>query len=387
MSESQSLSKISLLSERFDIIQFVEKACGPAVSMTSFPGLFDLELASKKASLVILDVSLFLSDDFAKLQRIEVFSERIVLIIPADLPSAVVSYAEKSFKFFIPYPVSMEVFRASMVRFCNYMNHKDPEDIQLLARNEAVPKSFFGYFCGTSDKILDVRRKLLKVSCSKRPVLLLGETGTGKNTAARVIHALSENKGKKLVRLPLSTVVDTLAGSVFFGHAKGAFTSAECDSKGVFERASETTLFLDELGSASLDVQKMLLSVLDTGYFKKVGSEIEQHTNARLILATNADIYRMMKGGTFRDDLFYRICDNIISIPPIRERKEDIHYMVDVYIQKKNFTITKSALEKLENYSWPGNIRELHKCLGDAMENNPSHVITEKDLALAFLDY
>ena len=374
------------MSERFDIIHFAEKACGPAVSMNVFPDLFDLELAAKKASLVIVDMSLFVHDDNSILQRIEVFSHHIVLIVPADIPSALIHYAEKHFAYFIPYPVSMDVFRVNIVRFHNFMNNKAPEDIQLLAKNEAVPKSFFGYFCGTSDKILDVRRKLLKASCSKRPVLLLGETGTGKNTAARVIHALSENKGKKLIRLPLSTVVDTLAGSMFFGHAKGAFTSADNECKGVFERASDTTLFLDELGSASLDVQKMLLSVLDTGYFKKVGSELEQRTNARLILATNADIYKMMEAGTFRDDLFYRICDNIISIPPIRDRKEDIRSMVDNYIQKKNFTISKSALEKIENYRWPGNIRELHKCLGHAMDNNPSHVISEKDLALAFFN-
>ena len=330
----------------------------------------------------MLDCSLLMNGSFSFFSRLQRFEERIVLILPVGLPEDIALFAEEHFTYIIPFPVSIEIFRTSVVRFQNLINHKAPEDIQLLADNQIVPQSFFGYFCGISEKILGVRRKLLKVSCSKKPVLLLGETGTGKNTAARVIHALSENKGKKLVRLPLSTVVDTLAGSTFFGHAKGSFTSADSDCKGVFEKANGTTLFLDELGTASLEVQAMLLSVLDTGVFKMVGTDIEKKTNARLILATNANLEKMLNEGSFRSDLYFRICDNIIKIPPIRDRKEDLFYMVDNYIKKRGFSISKIAMERLENYSWPGNIRELHKCLSNAMDNNPSYKISEKDLDL-----
>lgn len=345
-----------------------------------FSDLFDMERALEGNSLIILDCSLLLDDGLSFFSHIEKFSEHILFILSPCLPASIIYYVETHFIYVMPFPVSIEFFRTNIVRVQNLINHKAPADIQLFADNEIIPKTFFGYFCGTSEKILGVRRKLLKVSCTRNPVLLLGETGTGKNTAARVIHALSENKGKKLIRFPLSTVVDTLAGSMLFGHAKGSFTSADCDCKGVFETANGTTLFLDELGTASLEVQAMLLSVLDTGFYKKMGSETEQRTNIRLILATNADIDKMMNEGTFRRDLYFRICDNIIRIPPIRERKEDICYMVDNYIQKRGFTITKSALERLESYSWPGNIRELHKCLSRAMDHNPSMVISEKDI-------
>ena len=143
----------------------------------------------------------------------------------------------------------------------------------------------------------------------------------------------------------------------------------------MFEAADGGTLFLDELGVASLDVQAMLLTVLETGNFKKVGTQKEQHVDVRLIFATNADITRMLRDGSFRSDLYFRICDNIIKLPPLRERKEDIWEMVESYIVKEDFMIKEDALERLENYSWPGNIRELHKCLRRAMVRSKDHVI------------
>ena len=199
--------------------------------------------------------------------------------------------------------------------------------------------------------------------------------GTGKTTAAKIIHSHSQTKDKKMVSYSLSTVVESLAESTFFGHVKGSYTNAENERIGLFEAADGGTLFLDELGVASLDVQAMLLTVLETGNFKKVGTQKEQHVDVRLIFATNADITRMLRDGSFRSDLYFRICDNIIKLPPLRERKEDIWEMVESYIVKEDFMIKEDALERLENYSWPGNIRELHKCLRRAMVRSKDHVI------------
>ena len=380
MSGVRSFSKISLLSERSDVIKFVKNACEPAVPISVIETFDDFWAAVTGDSLVIIDASFFAGNGNAFLNPVKMICSKIICLLPIDIPQFIASNVEQHFCYSIPFPISIEKFRLMVIRYQNLINNKPISDIPLLAEGDVVPESFFGYFCGCSELIRGVRKRLLEVSTNKAPVLLLGETGTGKNTAANVIHSLSDNKQKKLISLPLSTVVDSLAGSTFFGHTKGSFTSADCDCRGVFEAANGSTLFLDQLGTASLDIQAMLLTVLETGNFKKVGDEEEQHCDVRLIFATNADLSRMLKEGTFRSDLYFRICDNIIRIPPIRERREDIHAMVENFIKKDCFSITRQALECLENYSWPGNIRELHKCLLRAMSNNPSHVIAEKDL-------
>ena len=178
-----------------------------------------------------------------------------------------------------------------------------------------------------------------------------------------------------MVSYSLSTVVESLAESTFFGHVKGSYTNASIETIGLFEAANGSTVFFDELGLASLAVQAMLLTVLETGNFKKVGSQKEQHVDVRVIFATNADLTQMLREGTFRTDLYWRICDNIIKLPSLRERKEDICDMVESYISKEDYTIKDEAIEKLENYSWPGNIRQLHKCLRRAMSHAKDHVI------------
>ena len=263
--------------------------------------------------------------------------------------------------------MSVDNFRTSFLHIHNQLFHQIKKDTLPFQENENVPDSVSGYFCGSSSKIKNVRKQIIEAACTREPVLLLGETGTGKTTAADLIHALSDTKGKKMVSYSLSTVVESLAESTFFGHVKGSYTSAENERIGLFEEADGSTLFLDELGVASLDVQAMLLTVLDTGNFKKVGTQKEQHVDVRLIFATNADLTRMLREGSFRFDLYFRISDNIINLPPLRERKEDIWDMVESFIAKEDFLIKEDALEKLENYSWPGNIRQLHKCLRRAM--------------------
>ena len=216
---------------------------------------------------------------------------------------------------------------------------------------------------------------------------MLGETGTGKTTAAELIHALSVSKNKKMISYSLSTVVESLAESTFFGHVKGSYTNAENERIGLFEAADGSTLFLDELGVASLEVQAMLLTVLDTGNFKKVGTQKEQHVDVRMLFATNADLTRMLRNGSFRSDLYFRICDNIIKLPPLRERKEDILDIVKSYISKENYRIKQEALKRLENYSWPGNIRELHKCLRRAMNHSRDGIIGSEQIDFGDLNF
>ena len=369
----QSFNKILLLSERRDVVNFCEAACGPAISLTVNTEF--TKIPPIAFELLIFDASLIIGKANSFYRCLELFSDRIACLLPFDAPFSLRNYVEHKFKFIIHYPMSVDNFRTSFLHIHNQLFHQIKKDTLPFQENENVRDSVSGYFCGSSSKIKNVRKQIIEAACTREPVLLLGETGTGKTTAAKIIHSHSQTKDKKMVSYSLSTVVESLAESTFFGHVKGSYTNAENERIGLFEAADGGTLFLDELGVASLDVQAMLLTVLETGNFKKVGTQKEQHVDVRLIFATNADITRMLRDGSFRSDLYFRICDNIIKLPPLRERKEDIWEMVESYIVKEDFMIKEDALERLENYSWPGNIRELHKCLRRAMVRSKDHVI------------
>ena len=361
------------MSERRDIINFFEAACAATISLivqTEFTKILPVSY-----ELLIFDASLIAGKATSFYRCLELFSDKLVCLLPLDISSGLRDYVEDNFNYIIPYPISINNFRESFVFIQNkLMQSRKCENCSLL-ENETIPDSVSGYFCGASSKIKTVRKKILGAACTRDPVLLLGETGTGKTTAAGLIHALSDTKGRRMVSYSLSTVVESLAESTFFGHVKGSYTNAEKERIGLFEEADGSTLFLDELGVASLEVQAMLLTVLDTGNFKKIGTQKEQHVDVRMIFATNANLDRMLREGSFRSDLFFRISDNIIKLPPLRERKEDICDMVESYISKEGFLINDEAVTKLVNYSWPGNIRQLHKCLRRAMCHTRGQVI------------
>lgn len=369
----QGLSRILLLSERSDIINYFKVACGSKIALSV--GTEFTEIPSISFELLIFDTSLIIKKTNALYRCLEFFSDRLVCLLPIDTPYGIRKYVESRFKFIIPFPVTVETFRENLLSMQNQLQQRlKTADLSLL-ENENIPDTVLGYFCGSSSIIKSVRKKILSVADTNEPVLLLGETGTGKTTAGALIHGLSERGEKKMVSYSLSTVVESLAESTFFGHVKGSYTNALIETIGLFEAANGSTVFFDELGLASLAVQAMLLTVLETGNFKKVGSQKEQHVDVRVIFATNADLTQMLREGTFRTDLYWRICDNIIKLPSLRERKEDICDMVESYISKEDYTIKDEAIEKLENYSWPGNIRQLHKCLRRAMSRAKDHVI------------
>ena len=333
------------------------------------------ELSYSETSLLLIDASLFIDFELEILKYVEKCASFSICVLPPDIPFQVMDYAEQTFKYRISIPISSDYFNTFCKKTKNdLINSRKNYDSKTLEQ-QVIPDSFSGYFCGNSMTIKKVRRQILRAAHSEEPVLILGETGTGKTTAANVIHTLSRRKGKKMVSVSLSTIVETLAESAFFGHRRGSYTNADYECRGYFEQAHESTLFLDELGVASLSVQAMLLTVLDTGIYKKVGDDNEQHADVRMIFATNADLEQMLRDGLFRHDLYFRIYDNLIKIPPLRAHKEDIREMVKHYLDP-NTKITEEALALLEEYSWPGNIRELHKCLHRALMNCSNRTIT-----------
>ncbi|RYZ91186.1 MAG: nitrogen fixation protein NifA [Proteobacteria bacterium] len=205
-----------------------------------------------------------------------------------------------------------------------------------------------------------------KIKAADSTVMVQGENGTGKELIARSIHYNSHRKDKPFVIQNCSAFNDNLLESELFGHVKGSFTGALRDKKGLFEMADKGTFFLDEIGDTSPQMQVKLLRVLQEGTFMPVGATEGRKVDVRIIAATNRNLKEMVETGTFREDLYYRLNVINIRVPPLRERKEDIPYLVDFFLVKLSEsaggakrTITKRALEKLYDYAWPGNVREL----------------------------
>lgn len=197
-------------------------------------------------------------------------------------------------------------------------------------------------------------------------VLILGENGTGKSLLAERIHQLSTRHHEPLISVNMAAIPENLFESELFGHQKGAFTDAKQHRVGRFQLADQGSLFFDEIGSLPLNLQPKLLRVLETGHYEILGSSQTQQTNVRLISATNANLTQLVTDGAFRQDLLYRLNTLVITIPPLRERLADIRLLADNFIakfsqkyHKGHLTLTNSALTKLTQHNWPGNIREL----------------------------
>lgn len=219
---------------------------------------------------------------------------------------------------------------------------------------------------GKSKKMQEIYHLLTKVSTSEATILIQGENGTGKEMVAKAIHFNSPRKDAVFMAVNCSAFNDNLLDSELFGHVKGAFTGAIKDKKGVFEVANGGTLFLDEIGDMSLSMQVKLLRVLQEGTFLPVGATQPKKVNVRVLAATNRPLKEMIQKGEFREDLYYRINVINVNIPPLRERKEDIPLLMDVFLEKKcaemGYSLKqwgKKTLEKMMDHAWPGNVREL----------------------------
>jgi PAS domain S-box-containing protein len=231
-----------------------------------------------------------------------------------------------------------------------------------------------GEIVGRSEAIRKVLSKAEQVAKTDSTVLILGETGTGKELLARAIHDLSNRKGRPMVKVNCAALPSTLIESELFGREKGAYTGALTKQTGRFEIADGSTIFLDEISELSLDLQAKLLRVLQEGQFERLGDPKTIEVDVRVIAATNRDIAGAIEKGTFRDDLYYRLNVFPVSIPPLRERREDIPTLVWHFVPelsermgKRIESIPKKTMEALQNYPWPGNVRELRNVIENAM--------------------
>ncbi|GAB6281894.1 MAG: hypothetical protein STSR0008_06370 [Ignavibacterium sp.] len=246
-------------------------------------------------------------------------------------------------------------------------------------------KNFYGIVYH-SKKMQSVIQLIEKVAPSDETILILGETGTGKELVARALHSLSKRKDEKFITVNCGALTETILESELFGHIKGAFTGAIADKIGRFEAANNGTIFLDEIGETSENFQLKLLRVLQTGTFEKVGSSQTIKTNVRVIAATNKDLIKLVKEKKFREDLYYRLNVIKIELPTLRERKEDISVIANYFIKQSTspqLKISQTALEVIENYEWKGNVRELESAIKRAIifaNSSQRNIILVNDL-------
>jgi DNA-binding NtrC family response regulator len=268
------------------------------------------------------------------------------------------------------------------------------KQISLAEENENLKKKVVSLenvedLIGKSEPMIKVLKDIESVAQSNSSVVITGESGTGKELVARAIHSNSTRKFFPLVSVHCGALSESLLESELFGHEKGAFTGAMYNRKGRFEMADNGTIFLDEIATISTKMQIDLLRVLETKKFVRVGGNKEISSDFRVICATNRDLKGMVEKGTFREDLFYRLNVVNIFVPPLRERLEDIPLLVDYFIKKyctsmnrQPVSIDAAALNRLEEFNFPGNVRELENMIERAIVVGNGKKISLKDLPL-----
>ena len=241
---------------------------------------------------------------------------------------------------------------------------------------------------GRSAPMLEVYKQIARAADSSVPVLIQGESGTGKELVARAIHAYGRRASRPFVAVNCGAIAETLLDSELFGHTRGSFTGAVADRRGLFEQASDGTMFLDEIGETSSALQVKLLRVLEESEVRPVGAARVVNVAARIVAASNVDLEREVAAGRFRQDLFYRLSVIVIVVPPLRERRTDIPLLVTRFLDAacaragRRIEIASEAVEALGGYSWPGNVRELENTVERLVLFSRASVIEVNDLPL-----
>jgi Nif-specific regulatory protein len=292
---------------------------------------------------------------------------------------------------------SGKLFTEREVRFCEVLAGHLANSLHLLrvrrtleAENSRLRhhSTVADQLIGSSPQLEALRQRIGRLAPRPSTVLIVGESGVGKELVALALHSQSSRREGPLVCVNCAAISPTLLESELFGHSKGAFTNADCNHPGLFQQADEGTLFLDEVGELSLECQAKLLRVLETKSFRPVGGTAEVKVNVRTIAATNRNLEQEVEDGRFRGDLFYRLQGIQIQVLPLREHIEDLGELVDFFLKKlalewgRTVRLTEAALQRLREYSWPGNVRQLRSVLENAVGSGEKDILGPEDLAL-----
>lgn len=354
-------------------------------------------LSKKDYSLVVLDINMpYLSGVDLLPAIVNKYPQLPVIVLTAvnDVDSAVFCMKEGAFDYLVK-PVNDTRLVSSIKRGLEITEIRNENEMlkqSLLREKLEHPEAFSGIVthCNTIESIFKYIEAIAKTNL---PVLVTGETGAGKELFAKAIHLASGRKGE-LVSVNVAGVDDNFFSDTLFGHKKGAFTGADIDRKGLIEKADDGTLFLDEIGDLSIESQVKLLRLLQDGHYYPLGSDIAKLSDARIIVATHRDIKSMQSNSTFRQDLYYRLKSHHIVIPPLRERKIDLPYLIDHLITKastelgkKRPAVPKEMYTLLSNYPFPGNVRELEGMIFDAISLHTSGILSLESIRQKINDY
>ncbi|MBI5848685.1 MAG: sigma-54-dependent Fis family transcriptional regulator [Nitrospirae bacterium] len=307
----------------------------------------------------------------------------IIITAFAEIKGSVEAMKEGAFDY-IAKPFSNDEFLISIERFFNF---RKLEDEVIFLRETLRERVEFGDIIGSSPLMKDVFDRITAVADTDVPVLIRGESGTGKELVANAIHRLSRRNNKAFIKINCAAIPEALFESELFGHMKGAFTGASEMRKGKFEFADEGTIFFDEIGDIPLTLQPKLLRILEDSNVTRIGGNSPIKVNVRSIYATRRNLKECVEAGEFREDLFYRINVVPISLPPLRDRKEDIPHLVDHFLayfrakfNKPGLKVSQAAYDTILSYDYPGNVRELKHAVERGAVLGKDDTIQVKDL-------
>lgn len=327
-------------------------------------------LAVHEPHLIITDVRLEDADALERLSELVKGQPVVVLTAYGSVRDAVAAMKAGAYEYLVK-PVSPDELALVVQRALeDAALRKDHGFCQQRLKAKEAKADFM---VGISEPLQRVKETIAMLGPSDINVLIQGESGSGKELVARAVHESSDRARRNFVPVDCCTLQEKLFESELFGHEKGAFTGADRLKRGLIEGAEGGTLFLDEIGEIDASIQAKLLRVLETGIFRRVGGTKDLQANARIVAATNRNLQSMSGDGAFRSDLFYRLSTFVIEVPTLRERREDIPYLVEHFVQHHNFSrridkrIAPEALRRLTAYDWPGNVRELKNVIERAI--------------------
>ena len=343
-------------------------------------------LSSQRVSVIVLDLFMPFVSGLELLPGItRDFPEIPVIMITAvnELDTAVECMKAGAYDYLVK-PVDDERLITTVRRAIQFAEMRDENTLlrQYLMSDKIEHPEFFAEIITQNNTMRSIFQYIEAVGGTSLPILITGETGVGKELVARAIHKISRRKGD-FTAVNVAGVDDKLFSDMLFGHKKGAFTGADQERKGMIERSAGGTLFLDEIGDLAIESQVKLLRLLQEGQYYSVGSDVPKISDARVVAATNRDIESLQESGQFRKDLYYRLEAHHIHIPPLRERPDDIPFLVDnflkaaaISLKKKAPTPPKELLTLFSTYPFPGNVRELQGLINDAVSTHKSGILS-----------
>jgi DNA-binding NtrC family response regulator len=341
-------------------------------------------MASDRFDILISDI--YLGDDsglnlLAQMKEMNPDAEVVIMTAQGSVETAVTAVHNGAFDY-ISKPFGVDDLLEILKRIEEKFQIVDSSSIGTEIVS-AMPET---RILGTSSKMVEIYKKVARVAAIDSPVLVLGESGSGKELVAREIHTHSHRSGAEFVVINCGALTETLLEAELFGHEKGAFTGANTARKGLLEEAAGGTLFLDEISETSLNFQVKLLRVIQEHEFRRVGANETMQVDIRVIAATNRDLREMVRTNQFREDLFHRLNVFVIPLPPLRERATDIPLLASHYLKLfsekygKSTRLAADAIEAMTRYAWPGNVRELQNLLQRAITFNDTGVIQASEL-------